>query len=74
MKNYTIDITQNTYAKLQTMASERGKTPSEMLVIAVNLLHIALPKIRDINKKLFTPAPRGSARTGKGNSPHEKQD
>ena len=65
MKNYTIDITQNTYTKLQTMARERGKTPSEMLVIAVNLLHIALPKTRDINKKLFTPAPRGSARTSK---------
>lgn len=61
MKIYTIDITQNTYSKLREMATARGKTPTEMLAIAVNLLHVALPSIKEINKKLFVPSPRGSA-------------
>jgi len=61
MKTYTIDITQNTYNRLKEMANARDKTPTEMLAIAVNLLHVALPSIKEINKKLFIPAPRGSA-------------
>jgi len=61
MKTYTIDITQNTYNRLREIANARGRTPTEMLAIAVNLLHVALPSIKEINKQLFVPAPRRSA-------------
>jgi len=61
MKTYTIDITQNTYNRLREMANARDRTPTEMLAIAVNLLHVALPSIKEINKRLFVPAPRRSA-------------
>jgi len=61
MKTRTVTLDPDTYKKLYGMATARQRTPSEILKVAVDLLHIALPHAPDFKLKPFQPQPRRSA-------------